>query len=803
MAHDEQDQVDGWQTYSNWIDNLRDGSSTILRLDNDSNFRERMLSSKSNLDRFELLWNNEEIRSYIRKVYETDSAFIARERQARVGKSIHESTRMRLAGNKSFKEGKFMDALKLYTQAVRFAPYPTQDNWNDTLALALANRSAALYSLTRYRMCLLDIDLAMKYGYPEASMFKLLIRKVKCLHILSVWANDLEQIKDDLKKMLKKSDIKEFVRAEICAMFEFLEQTHPEEMEKDELDVVDEVTMKISNASKTLPQAADCVEMSFDSEKGRYLMTNKDISFGRLLVAEEPYVCNLAPHKRDEYCYNCFGRLYKCGLGCTNCTQVLFCSEECLEAKTSTHSLECNKLLDFQNKLGVAYLVLHILFKINFNLDSIPVYTRKNVDKKPLDDVLKITLNDWPDQVFKNDYASVLSLMDHSADFCYDELMGLAITAVYIVNAIQNHFSVPQPSLLDNKTQLVIGSVILRHLMQLQTNLISILDQDLRELSTVGQSLSEIREKPIGVGIYPTISLLNHSCSPNVLSIFHRNKFIVRAASSLECGSEINYCYGPSVSRMSKKDRQDRLLAQYFFTCKCDSCTNNKENERRALLCPKCQGPIIYNRDFTHKCLKCLEEGMIDVEHKYLKPIEKLELRLNQLRHNDTDSAEKLQELELIESALSKLVFWTNPLFVQIKSQMIECAEEMADLTLVLRFCEEELDLCDRTYGKDSYESLMTQLKLINNKWQNLYYSVEEGKTRELRTNAIKGLKSLLIAIGETRVKLKDLLASTNIIGAESSFDTELKFLEDIQNSVNTYLSDQEPLSEHADSLQK
>lgn len=791
MAYDEQDHVDGWQTYSNWIDNIRNNSDVIFKYDEDPQFKKKLMSCESNLARFELIWDDVHLKNELEKVYRDDSESCQKLLLARIGKSTEESNRLRQLGNKLYKSEDCEAALHYYTEAVKFAPYPSQDNHDESLALALANRSATLYALRRYRLCLFDIDLAVKYGYPEANLWKLLVRKVKCLHILSVWTNDVEHIKDDLRNMLSKKDTKEFIKTEISTMFEFIETNPPKDMKQDELDVVDETTMKISNSSKTLTQAADCIEMSYEGPKGRYLITNKDVSFGRLLVAEDPFVCNLSPAKRELYCYNCFARLNSCGIGCKECVQVLYCSEDCLNNKAQTHAYECNKFLDFQNKVGVAYLVTHIMFRIDFDVNTIQIQTKKTVDTKTLNDVLKIPSNDWPDLVYKNDYAAVLSLLDHAQDYDYDELMSYCLTAVYMMIAFLDKFHITKDKLGDENNVKITGSIVLKHLMQLQTNLISILDQNLHTLTSVGHTLSELAEHPIGVGIYPTICLLNHSCSPNIISIFHRNKFICRAASGLDCGTELNYCYGPSVNRMSKKDRQTRLKDQYFFTCCCDSCVNHKENESRALLCSSCDGPVIYNNDFTHICLQCKKENHLNVQ-EYLAKVKSKSDTLAIISTQNLEPETKIEKLKTIEKDLTKILYWRHPLFAKIKSYLVDTAQELEDKSETLKYCHEELNLCSKTYGNDSYESIMARLKVINLTWEDLYYTSEESQTSEAKQEALDQLKTLLSTITETRGKLRELLASTNIIGAESSFEEELKFLSEVQTSINEYLKSQQ-----------
>lgn len=716
---------------------------------------------------------------------------------------------MRDLGNKSFKLANYHQALKQYTQAVRYAPYPITEEFKscDSLSLALANRSAALYSLTRYKLCLLDIDLALKYNYPEATKFKLYIRRIKCLHVLSVWANDLEQMKSYLRTLADKPDTKEFIKTEINNMFDFIDSTKPCDVDKEDLDISDENTYKICNINRSLGQASDCVEMNYDAGKGRYLMTNKDVSYGRVLIAEDPFVSNLAPMKRDNYCYNCFGHLYSCGIGCLNCSQVLYCSENCLELNSQIHQFECRKFLPLQNYLGVSYIVAHIMFKINFELDEFPIQVKKTTTMKKIDDLLNIPLSDWPDLDYKSNYPSLLSLMDHSESFDYDAIMGYTLTAVYMMTAFVDKFQDRIANLKTLKAQLLTGSIVLKHLTQLQSNLISILHQDLKGLTSIGHSLSGVKEKPIGVGLYPTVSLLNHACNPNVISIFSRNRFVVRAGKSLECGVELNYCYGPHVNRMSKKDRQKRLQDQYFFTCKCYCCSENIENKSRCLLCPKCKGPVVYNYDMSNECMKCHKKNVLD-SRSYLMMIDKLKKTLeiiNSLLINDNTTAnkceincddtkvskirERMLKVQNIELELAKYAFGHNPLFVQIKTNLIESADLINDMQLAAKFSQQELELCDEIYGDQSYESIMTKLKLINYKWRHLVQIYEKSKYGYDREEIEDDMKCLTDLIIETRAQLRDLLTATNILGAESSYDVELKFLNDVQNSIQEYLT--------------
>ncbi|KAJ9594028.1 hypothetical protein L9F63_014544, partial [Diploptera punctata] len=105
-------------------------------------------------------------------------------------KSLEKSLELRNSGNKAFVEKDDKGALLLYTQSIAVAPFPTKEglpkteNPNDALAIAFANRSAVLFRLGKYNLCLQDISQALKYNYPNKLVYKLFERQGKCLLLL-------------------------------------------------------------------------------------------------------------------------------------------------------------------------------------------------------------------------------------------------------------------------------------------------------------------------------------------------------------------------------------------------------------------------------------------------------------------------------------------------------------------------------------------------------------------------------------------------------------------------------------------
>lgn len=76
-------------------------------------------------------------------------------------------------------------------------------------------------------------------------------------------------------------------------------------------------------------------------------------------------------------------------------------------------------------------------------------------------------------------------------------------------------------------------------------------------------------------GIFPKISLLNHSCDPNIRNRFDGMNLTIYATRRIDENEEIFNCYGPNYKLMDKDERQNALKQQYCFDCKCIKCTSN------------------------------------------------------------------------------------------------------------------------------------------------------------------------------------------------------------------------------------
>lgn len=90
-----------------------------------------------------------------------------------------------------------------------------------------------------------------------------------------------------------------------------------------------------------------------------------------------------------------------------------------------------------------------------------------------------------------------------------------------------------------------------------------------------GLSFERSQMLPVGSGLYPAMSLMNHSCDPNTTLLYSENgavlAFMLRA---VRRGEQLLFNYGYHFATDPFEDRQAELLDQYYFRCQCSACTS-------------------------------------------------------------------------------------------------------------------------------------------------------------------------------------------------------------------------------------
>ena len=97
--------------------------------------------------------------------------------------------------------------------------------------------------------------------------------------------------------------------------------------------------------------------------------------------------------------------------------------------------------------------------------------------------------------------------------------------------------------------------------------------EDLTNMNS--QALFSELQETIASGCFPFLSLLNHSCAPNVIRTNVQGKVAIVVLRPLAAGDQLFDCYSANFNTHSRSDRQSKLYREFYFKCECEACTLN------------------------------------------------------------------------------------------------------------------------------------------------------------------------------------------------------------------------------------
>lgn len=220
--------------------------------------------------------------------------------------------------------------------------------------------------------------------------------------------------------------------------------------------------------------------------------------------------------------------------------------------------------------------------------------------------------------VYLGGYVSLYSLLSHSEARAPAELFQYTLLAVWLTDILyQTAFARGSGgSSPDDSEKAMIGGVVLRFLQIVACNGVEV--TELR----VGDTLHRSHPVSIGLALYPTVSLLNHSCDPVLELIFYGDRCVVRAVQNTRAGRELFIDYGQVNYVVGKAERRAALSRQYHFDCQCVACSldwalkSQLPSGAAALKCVDC-GVVLRAAELAAdpvQCGRCRREqaGMAD-----------------------------------------------------------------------------------------------------------------------------------------------------------------------------------------------
>jgi len=486
---------------------------------------------------------------------------VFKEKNAELAKS------KRNEGNAAFGKKWYKQAMMLYSMSAMKAPYPGPNSCDDTLAYAIANRSACLYHMGDMNHAIADARFALSLGYPDQLKYKLMERIAKChLHLkqfdkAKVAVKDgqkcISNNKDKIDDKKLKAAVKSFAELmQNCVNLKYTEEVTVLDKEDVE-DVIPKPPKLTAGANaKLIKEFSKNIKVEHKEGEGRHVVANKAVKAGDTLVVEDAFAAVLYASKQGTNCIHCFGKL-RAAIPCQTCAGVCFCSLECREQATY-HKYEC-QFNELVVGLGGSTLVLLSLRIVTSHPPDFFIKQRKELIVDPT--MCK----------HKNSYQALHNLVGLEEQRWSEDLFNRSLMAVTLLKILKaaRYFGCKEldPNVY-NEDEVFIGALLLRHMQILQFNAHEVYEF-LRGDKT---KMKPCKNNLIGLGVYPSASYFNHSCHPGTTRYYIGKKMVLKALTPVKPGSEVYENYGPTFYFKGKKERQDELKGRYWFNCGCPAC---------------------------------------------------------------------------------------------------------------------------------------------------------------------------------------------------------------------------------------
>ncbi|KAK1301368.1 Histone-lysine N-methyltransferase ASHR1 [Acorus calamus] len=458
--------------------------------------------------------------------------------------------------------------------------------------------------------------------------------------------------------------------------------------------------------------------------KGRCLTTTVDFSPGQVIISQEPYASAPSNGTINSFCDGCFA---SGGLKfCSKCRVARYCGSGCQKLEWKLHQLECEALVGL-SKDRREMLTTSIRLMVRLLLRRRLQYEK----------VIPTTATD--------NYELVEALEAHMSELNEEQLVLYAQMA--------NLVRLVLPS-----TEIDVKNITM-NFSRLACNAHSICDSELR---------------PLGTGLYPVISIINHSCLPNSVLTFEGKLAVVRAVEPIPKGTEVLISYIETAG--SSMTRKETLRKQYFFTCTCPGCMKvdaYADLRETAILegyrCKdnKCDGFLFFNSD--DRVFICQQCGLFRDEQE-IKQIESEAEQLSsfaaKLLSSGEDNIKASTLYKTIEKRQINLCHSLSVKLLRTRESLLKIMIDLNDWREALSCCRLILPVYKRVYRK-----IHPMLGLQ-------YYTC--GKLEWFLEDAENALKSLTKAV--------DILRITH--GSNTSFMRDLfNLLDEVRAEATHRLS--------------
>ncbi|XP_020588099.1 histone-lysine N-methyltransferase ASHR1 [Phalaenopsis equestris] len=253
-------------------------------------------------------------------------------------------------------------------------------------------------------------------------------------------------------------------------------------------------------------------------------------------------------------------------------------------------------------------------------------------------------------------------------------------------------------------------SVLYAQMSNLVKLVLPSVEVDLREithnfskLSCNAHTICDEELRPLGTGLYPVVSIINHSCIPNAVLVFGGRIAVVRAVKPISKGAEIVISY---IDTAAITMTRQNALKQYFFKCNCLRCTKDplEELKEEAILegyrCKdqKCFGFLFY--EVENKAFACQVCGLRRDEYhinRIVNEVEELSAKAASFVSTGNPSEASLL-YKKVEQLESKLFHPYSIKLLGTRETLLKILLELNDWREALTYCQLTIPVYQRLY---------------------------------------------------------------------------------------------------------
>ncbi|XP_076012268.1 histone-lysine N-methyltransferase SMYD3 isoform X2 [Genypterus blacodes] len=264
--------------------------------------------------------------------------------------------------------------------------------------------------------------------------------------------------------------------------------------------------------------------------KGNGLRATSALKRGELIYSAQPLACCVSNKVSRAVCHNCFTRCETL-LRCSQCKTAHYCDVTCQKRAWSGHKRECKCLRSLLPRIPTD----------SVRLAARLIFSLLSQSKSSSEELYTVAEHE-----------------SHVSSMSEQKKEGLSQLAAMLQFYLQQDVSdfAQMTSALPPSCREPLNLIA-----KVTCNCFTISDGELQE---------------IGVGLYPSLSLLNHACKPNCVMVFEGTKIHLRAVQDVSPQEELTISYIDTLALT--EDRQRQLKDQYHFTCHCQRCDSHDKD---------------------------------------------------------------------------------------------------------------------------------------------------------------------------------------------------------------------------------